>query len=171
LPANGEAEFDALFERGVPAADPVIGVTCQSVTEPGCAPPGYTNLFIMTSPPPLGPHFAWTSENTADYRDRILSLLETRCGMPYLRKNIVCEQMWTPETFASRYGAFRGSLYGLSSNGWRSAFLRPPNVARGVSGLYFVGGGTHPGGGLPLVTLGGKIVAEAILDFFDMAER
>ena len=163
LPTNGEAEFDALFERRVPADDPVIGVTCQSITEPSCAPPGCTNLFIMTSPPPLGPAFLWTPENVAAYRERILTLLETRCGLSDLRERIVCEQVWTPETFRKKYGAFRGSLYGLSSNGWRSAFLRPPNVAKGVKGLYFVGGGTHPGGGLPLVTLGGKIVAETII--------
>ncbi len=162
LPENGEAEFEALFERGVPADDPVIGITCQSVTEPSCAPSGCTNLFVMTSPPPLGPNFIWSPENTAAYRERLLTLLETRCGLPGLRERIVCEQVWTPETFQTRYGAFRGSLYGLSSNGWRSAFLRPPNVAKGVTGLYFVGGGTHPGGGLPLVTLGGKIVAEAV---------
>jgi phytoene desaturase len=50
----------------------------------------------------------------------------------------------------------------VSSNGWRSAFLRPPSRSREVRGLFFVGGGTHPGGGLPLVTLGGKIVADAV---------
>ena len=163
LPENPKAEFDALFERGVPADDPVIGVTCQSVTDPDCAPPGHSNLFIMTSPPALSKIFAWTPENTAAYRARILTLLETRGGLAGLRDRIVCEQVWTPETFAARYGAWRGSLYGLSANDWRSAFLRPPNRAKGVKGLYFVGGGTHPGGGLPLVTLGGKIVAEAVL--------
>jgi phytoene desaturase len=141
----------------------VIGVTCQSVTEPGCAPPGHTNLFVMTSPPALGPAFAWTAENTARYRDRVLDLLVRRCGLPPdLRARIVCEQAWTPEDFARRYGAFRGSLYGLASNSWRAAFLRPPNRAKAVRGLFFVGGGTHPGGGLPLVTLSGKIVADAI---------
>jgi phytoene desaturase len=162
LPHDGFAEFDAIFERGVPADDPVIGVTCQSVTDPNCAPPGYSNLFVMTSPPALGPSFAWTPENTARYRDRVLDLLETRCGLTGLRDRIVCEQVWTPETFEARYGAWRGSLYGVSSNGWRSAFLRPSIRARGVQGLYFVGGGTHPGGGLPLVTLSGKIVADAL---------
>jgi phytoene desaturase len=88
--------------------------------------------------------------------------------MPGLRERIVCEQIWTPETFQNRYGAWRGSLYGISSNGWRSAFLRPPNRAKeaALRGLYFVGGGTHPGGGLPLVTLSGKIVADAVLEDF-----
>ncbi|GAB4454060.1 MAG: phytoene desaturase family protein [Armatimonadaceae bacterium] len=162
LPTDPEAEFKSIFKWNLPADDPVIGVTCQSRTEPGCAPPGYTNLFVMTSPPPLSPEFAWTPENTAAYRDRILTLLEGRGGMPGLRERIVCEQIWTPETFQNRYGAYRGSLYGLSSNDPRSAFLRPPNRMPEIANLFFVGGGTHPGGGLPMVTLGGKIVAETV---------
>lgn len=169
LPQNGDAEFDDLFAKNRPGNDPVVGVTCQSVSEAACAPPGYTNLFVMTSPPPLpsdenAAREMWNEENTEAYREKILILLETRCGMPGLRDKIVCEQVWTPLTFAQKYGAFRGSLYGLSSNGWRSAFLRPPTRAKTVRGLYFVGGGTHPGGGLPLVTLGGKIVAESVME-------
>ena len=162
LPRDPRAEYRAIFNDRVPAADPVVGVTCQSVTEKGCAPPGFSNLFVMTSPPGISDAFEWTEANTRDYRDRLLQTLETRCGLAGLSERIVCEQVWTPATFAERYGSWRGSLYGVSSNGPRSAFLRPPIRARGIRGLYFVGGGTHPGGGLPLVTLGGKIVADAI---------
>ncbi|MBC7807344.1 MAG: phytoene desaturase, partial [Akkermansiaceae bacterium] len=149
LPADLNAEFDSIFAKGIPADDPVIGVTCQSVTEPGVAPDGYSTLFVMTSPPALG-NWQWTPEQTETYRELVLDLLETRCGLPGLRERIVCEQVWTPRTFQEKYGAWRGSLYGVSSNGWRSAFLRPPNRSETVKGLYFVGGGTHPGGGLPL---------------------
>lgn len=167
LPTDLNAEFEAIFNQGVPAHDPVIGITCQSVTEPGVAPEGYSTLFVMTSPPALSSlDVEWRAEQTKSYRDRILDLLETRCGLPGLRERIVCEQVWTPRTFQEKYGAWRGSLYGVSSNGWRSAFLRPPNRSKTVKGLYFVGGGTHPGGGLPLVTLSGKIVAEAVLTDF-----
>lgn len=162
LPQDSEAEYTAIFDHQVPAEDPVIGVTCQSVTDPSCAPDGFSNLFVMTSPPALSPAFTWTGEHTRAYREKLIGLLETRCGLTGLRDRIVCEQLWTPETFVERYGAWRGSLYGASSNGPRSAFLRPPIRARSVRGLYFVGGGTHPGGGLPLVTLGGKIAADAV---------
>ena len=132
LPADPEAEYRSLFKWGLPADDPVIGVTCQSVSDPTAAPSGYTNLFVMTSPPPLSPDFVWDTENTARYRERLLTLLETRCEMPGLRERIVCEQVWTPETFQARYGAWRGSLYGPSSNGVWSAFTRPPNLAPGI---------------------------------------
>ena len=162
LPGDPDAEFRAIFDRGVPGDDPVVGVTCQSRTDGDCAPTGCSNLFVMTSPPALGPNFAWDEATTHAYREKLLTLLETRCGLTDLRDRIVCEQVWTPQTFAARYASWRGSLYGASSNGWRSAFLRPPIRAKGIRGLYFVGGGTHPGGGLPLVTLGGKIAADAV---------
>jgi phytoene desaturase len=142
----------------------VIGVTCQSVSEPSCAPPGHTNLFVMTSPPALGDAFAWTPENTAAYRARVLRLLVSRCGFP---------ADWRIASFASRYGRRKPSRIATARS--RAActasrptaggrrFLRPPNRAKSVRGLFFVGGGTHPGGGLPLVTLGGKIVADAVV--------
>ena len=54
-----------------------------------------------------------------------------------------------------------GAIYGTSSNGSTSAFLRPAN--RGpLAGLYLVGGSAHPGGGLPLVTLSAEITAGLI---------
>ncbi|MFZ9283911.1 MAG: phytoene desaturase, partial [Candidatus Nanopelagicales bacterium] len=60
-----------------------------------------------------------------------------------------------------RYAAPGGSIYGSSSNGAMSAFLRPSNIGS-VSGLYLVGGSSHPGGGLPLVGLSARIVAQLI---------
>ena len=68
----------------------------------------------------------------------------------------------TPEDFRQQYGANRGSIYGLSSNARMAPFTRPGNRSKEIRRLYFVGGSTHPGGGVPLVTLSGKIVAELI---------
>ncbi|MEZ4642200.1 MAG: hypothetical protein R3E31_05570 [Chloroflexota bacterium] len=61
-------------------------------------------------------------------------------------------------------GAWRGALYGQSSNSKLAAFLRPHNRAKDVRGLYFAGGTTHPGGGVPMVTLSGKVAAEMMLE-------
>ena len=98
------------------------------------------------------------------YRDRILDLLACykQLDLSDLREHIVCEQMLTPEDFWQRYGANAGSIYGLSSNQRMAPFTRPGNRAKGIRGLYFVGGSTHPGGGVPLVMLSGKIVSELI---------
>ena len=55
-----------------------------------------------------------------------------------------------------------GAIYGAHSHGWRRAFLRPPNKDARYSGLYFVGGSTHPGGGTPTVLLSARIACELI---------
>ncbi len=161
LAEDGDAEFAAIFDAKRPADDPTIGVACQSVSDPTRAPAGCSNLFVMTNPPALNARFDWRTEAPA-YRERVLSKLE-RMGLTSLRKRIRVEQMWTPLDLQERYGAWRGAIYGLSSNGWRQAFLRPPNKSPDVRGLYFVGGSTHPGGGLPLCALSGTNVAKAIV--------
>ncbi len=70
--------------------------------------------------------------------------------------------MLTPLDLARLTGAWRGALYGASSNNRLTAFRRPHNRAPAVNGLYFVGGTTHPGGGVPMVMLSGKVVAGMI---------
>ena len=161
LAADGEAEFSAIFDIQTPAEDPTIGVACQSVTDPTKAPPGCSNLFVMTNPPALSSRFDWRTE-APFYRDLVLAKLE-RMGLTDLRKRIVVEQRWTPRDLESRYGAYRGAIYGLSSNGWRQGFLRPPQVSPDVQNLYFVGGSTHPGGGVPLCALSGTNAAKRIV--------
>ena len=69
----------------------------------------------------------------------------------------------TPSDIAERYRSPGGAIYGTSSDGRRAAFLRPAN--RGTrAGLYLVGGSSHPGGGLPLVATGARIVADLIAE-------
>ncbi len=160
LAADGEAEFSAIFDSQTPAEDPTVGVACQSVSDPSKAPPGCSNLFVMTNPPALSSHFDWRTE-APYYRDLVLAKLE-RMGLTDLRERILVEQMWTPLDLESRYGAYRGAIYGLSSNGWRQGFLRPPQISPDVQGLYFVGGSTHPGGGVPLCALSGTNAAKQI---------
>jgi len=160
LARDGEREFADIFDHGCPAEDPTVGIACQSVSDPTKAPPGCTNLFVMTNPPALNDRFDWRSE-APRYRDLVLDKLE-RMGLTGLRERILVEQIWTPLDLERRYAAHRGAIYGLSSNGWRQGFLRPPQVSPDVRGLYFVGGSTHPGGGVPLCALSGTNVARRI---------
>jgi phytoene dehydrogenase-like protein len=67
----------------------------------------------------------------------------------------------TPADLEDRTGAVGGAIYGTASNGVAAAFLRPANRSP-VPGLFLVGGSAHPGGGLPLVTLSARIVADLV---------
>jgi len=72
------------------------------------------------------------------------------------------EALLEPRTIESRTESFQGSLYGAASNDRFAAFLRHPNFSSRLKNLYFCGGSVHPGGGIPLALLSGKITSEII---------
>ena len=80
-----------------------------------------------------------------------------------VRARLRSEVLLTPQDIERLTGGWRGALYGISSNQALNAFRRPHNRCADVQGLYFAGGTTHPGGGVPMVTLSGKVAAEMIL--------
>lgn len=154
------AEFADIFEQRIAPRDPTIYVCASSRSDPAQAPPGGENLFVLVNAPALSPSFSWSGERLS-YRDQVLARLEGM-GLANLREAIVVERLITPEDLQALYGAQQGAIYGFSSNGRFAPFQRPRNRAADLRGLYFVGGSVHPGGGLPLVMLSGKIVAEMV---------
>ena len=161
------AEFRAIFDLKVPAPDPTVYVAVTARSDQDHAPPGHLNLFVLVNAPATSDRFRWEREGGA-YRDLVVRALE-RAGLTDLERHIRFERRITPADFAERYRAWRGAIYGPSSNSRMAAFVRPPLRSPDVRGLYFVGGATHPGGGIPLVLLGGRAVAAAIAR--DAAER
>lgn len=156
-----EAEFRQIFDEMRPAADPTVYVCATSRTDPTQAPPGCENLFVLVNAPATSERTDWSRESDV-YRNLIVKKLEG-FGLDGLSAAVEYEHRITPEDFAARYGAHRGALYGASSNSTLSAFFRPPNKARDIENLFFAGGTTHPGGGIPLVLLSGKMAADLVL--------
>ncbi|NOK64017.1 MAG: phytoene desaturase [Chloroflexi bacterium AL-W] len=154
-------EFAAIFDKRIPPADPTIYICASSVSDPDHAPPGHMNMFVLVNAPTTNGHVNWQHE-AEGYRNMVIARLE-RMGMTNLSQHIVYEQIMTPADIESLYNAPGGAIYGLASNNLWSAFLRPPLRARDIARLYFVGGGTHPGGGIPLVLLSGRAVAHQML--------
>ncbi len=155
------AEFADILDRRVPPSDPTIYLCRATATDPSVAPPGCDNLFVMVNVPYLDGRTDWRTFGPR-YRDHILRTLRRR-GID-IAPSIAVEAMWTPETIARAYGAQRGAIYGFASNGRGAAFLRPPNQSPIMRGLFFAGGSTHPGGGVPLALLSGTIAADSVLE-------
>ncbi|HUF02935.1 MAG TPA: phytoene desaturase family protein [Aridibacter sp.] len=153
------SEFEAIFGSLTVPNDPTIYVCATSRTDPTQAPDGCENLFILLNAPYTGV-VDWDRES-GPLAERVIATLE-QFGLEGLQESIVFRETITPEDFEARYRANRGSIYGVSSNGILSAFMRFPNKAKDIEGLYFAGGTTHPGGGMPLVLLSGKMAAELI---------
>ncbi|MCS7032705.1 MAG: phytoene desaturase family protein, partial [Phycisphaerae bacterium] len=164
MPADYASELRAMFDTRTIPEDPCIYVCASTRTDPSQAPDGCENLFVLCSAPPLDGRLNWDLEGPR-YEAQILRALEEQCGLSNLRKRIVVKRRLTPVDLERDYHANAGSIYGIGSNSRRAAFLRPPNRDRHIRGLFFAGGATHPGGGLPLVALSGKIAAELVLEY------
>ncbi|HRK32450.1 MAG TPA: hypothetical protein PLD59_15405 [Tepidisphaeraceae bacterium] len=165
MPADYKSDLRAMFETRTVPSDPCIYVCASTRTDPSQAPDGCENLFVLCSAPPLDGGLDWAVEGDR-YEQQILRTLEQQCGLSDLRKRIVVKRRMTPAELQHIYNANAGSIYGIGSNSRKAAFLRPPNRDKKIAGLYFAGGATHPGGGLPLVALSGKIVAELVEEDF-----
>jgi phytoene dehydrogenase-like protein len=79
-----------------------------------------------------------------------------------IAERIIFESVWTPVDIEEETGSNMGSLYGMASNSITGAFLRQQNKSFIYRGLYFCGGTSHPGGGMPLALLSGKFAADFI---------
>jgi phytoene desaturase len=156
-----KTEFDAIFKQLLPANDPTIYVSITSKTDAGHAPNGYENWFILINAPALSERYDWQAHQH-EYRDLVLAKLAEQ-GID-IRDKIVHEKLLTPETLRDMSGAWRGALYGPSANSKFTVFLRPHNRSKHIKGLYFAGGTTHPGGGVPMVTLSGKVAADMVIE-------
>lgn len=156
-----KAEFDAIFKDKIPAENPTVYICATSRTDNSQAPENHENLFVLINAPYTSEKFDW-EKGKKEYRDLIIKKLE-KFGLEDLNDSIDFEQIITPADFEKKYRANKGSIYGISSNGIFSAFMRVPNKAKDVENLYFAGGATHPGGGIPLVLLSGKMTSEMIM--------
>ena len=147
-------EFDDIFLERKPSQDPTIYIANTSYSDKNHAPEGHSNLFILINAPYTKKSFDWESYKN-EYSELIINKLRKN-GLFDLDKHIVEQDCITPDDFEQKFQSNKGSIYGISSNSRYAAFLRPRNRSPFLKGLYLVGGGTHPGGGIPLVSLSAK---------------
>ncbi|MBN2146974.1 MAG: phytoene desaturase [Anaerolineales bacterium] len=156
------ANLDAIFKTKTLPADPSFHMNAPTVTDPSLAPAGHTLLYILAPMPNLSGNVNW-KEAAPLVRTQLLSQLEKLVD-PDLRRHIVWERAYYPGDFLSDYNAVYGTAFGSLAQGFfQSSYFRPHNKAPDVDGLYFVGQGTYPGIGMPMVHLSAKLVTERIL--------
>src|SRR4051812_29541155 len=130
-------------------------------TEPAMAAPGGDSIAVLLPVPNLRGDVDWTREAGA-LRDALVADLETTFGLRGLGDSVVVEHRMTPLDFRDELGAVDGNAFAVEPTLHQSAWFRMPNRDRRVAGLYHVGGGTHPGAGVPGVLLGAEVTAGLI---------
>jgi phytoene desaturase len=152
-------EFNELFEERAIPNDPTVYIYISSKFAKKDAPEGYENWFVMINTPSnFGQDWKEEAKNA---KKTILKKIEKMTGKQ-IEGNITFERVLNPKILEDRTGSYKGSIYGYSSNTKFAAFKRQPNRSKSYDNLYYCGGSAHPGGGIPLVILSGKNVAEMI---------
>jgi phytoene desaturase len=133
-----------------------------SRTEPSMAAPGGDSICVLLPVPNLrAKDIDWDRE-APRLRDALVEDFETTFGLTGLNSSIVVEHTMTPPDFARELGAVDGNAFAIEPTLHQSASFRQPNRDRTVRGMYYVGGGTHPGAGIPGVLLGAEVTTALI---------
>lgn len=126
-----------------------IYVCKASQTDPGCAPAGHSNVFVLIPVAARADFGSGSDPHVQAIAEAATALIEERTGAQ-LSGNIVVKHCLGPSDFATNYNAWEGNAIGLAHTLSQSAFLRGSNKSKKVSGLYFAGATTVPGVGLPM---------------------
>ncbi|MDQ6708851.1 MAG: phytoene desaturase family protein [Acidobacteriota bacterium] len=158
LPADARLAFDELCRKKQVPAELPFYVSLPSETDADLAPPGDTSMFVLV-PVPVISHLP--DVDVPGIKARILERLD-HDGISLDPSRIVCEEVWTPREWRKRFGLFDGSAFGAAHTLFQMGPFRARNHSAKLKGLYYVGAGTTPGTGMPMVVLGGQMTAERI---------
>ena len=154
--AQWDEAFRAVLDGGRRMPDPSILVTAPTVGDPTMAPPGRHSLYVLEPVPNLDGRVDWARE-----RDRVRDDLAARVTSFGYPTDVEVEQLVDPLDW-ERQGMARGTPFALAHRFFQSGPFRPGNVHRKAPGLVFVGSGTQPGVGVPMVLLSGRLAAERV---------
>ncbi|MBN2038116.1 MAG: phytoene desaturase [Chitinispirillaceae bacterium] len=151
-----------IVTRNVVPQDMSVYVRNASVTDPTIAPPGHSAVYVLVPAPNKKCATAWTPEFTAAYREKVLNRIMERTSMKDLASHIREEVVITPDDWQNSRNLFLGATFNLGHTINQMLYFRPRNRFEEVGNCYLVGGGTHPGSGLPTIYESARISANLV---------
>jgi phytoene desaturase len=149
------------IDTGVLPETPSLYVQHAAATDPSMAPPGHSSLYVLVPVPNLRHGTDWAAE-APRYRALALERLKA-LGIGDLEGRIRYEKVVTPQGWQDDYSVGFGATFNLAHDMRQMLCFRPGNRFAEVPGVYLVGGGTHPGSGLPVIYEGARITAGLVL--------
>jgi phytoene desaturase len=157
-----ERNLDEIENRHVLSEDPSFYVQNASVTDPTLAPRGRSTLYVLVPVTHQHPNVDWSRERER-FRALTLSRLE-KIGIRDVERRIRYERVVTPQDWDQGFEIHRGATFNLAHNLGQMLHLRPRNRFEDLDGVYLVGGGTHPGSGLPVIFQSALITSRLMME-------
>lgn len=145
------------YRTGLPE-DPAYYINFPSLTDPTVSPEGKNTMMVLV---PVAPGLDLSEKDREDFRSRVINCIEDDLGLNISDNIEVFEDVCISE-FKQRFNRSYGSGLGIAHTTKQTSILRPNMESKAADGLYFVGGDTQPGIGMPMCMLGGSHVAENI---------
>ena len=161
IPAQYAEVMGDIEDRQVLSEHPAVYVQNAAATDPSMAPRGHSALYVLVPVTHDSPHVDWSVERER-YREVVLDTVEQVFGLPDLRQHIRTERIVTPDDWAHTYSVHKGATFNLAHGLDQMLHLRPRNRFDEIPGMYLVGGGTHPGSGLPVIYEGARITSRLL---------
>lgn len=161
--ADWRRNFDDIFGSPTAIPDPASLYVCRpSATDPSVAPKGHENLFLLI-PVPADVSIGAAGDPLVEQTvDAAIRLIAEKAGIPELAERIIVRGSYGPGDFAHSLNSWSGSALGPAHTLKQSAFLRGSNRSKKVRGLYYAGGSTVPGIGLPMCLISAELVVKRL---------
>jgi len=142
--------------------NPSMYVQNASVTDPTLAPAGHSTLYVLAPVSHDHPNIDWDAQRQS-FRRTVLDQLP-KLGIAGVEERIRFEQVYTPNDWRDGMHVYRGATFNLAHSLTQMLHLRPRNRFDEIPGTYLVGGGTHPGSGLPVIYESARISSRLLLE-------
>ena len=166
------ASFDRVFKDYSLPDEPNFYVHAPTRVDPSAAPPGQDTLMVLI---PVGRLNGSITQDWKTLQKKARSAVFSRLammGIKDLEYHIKFEVSYSPRTWQNIYNLTKGAAFGsLNHNFIQVGYLRPHNRHHRYQNLYFAGGSTHPGNGLPLVLLSARLTTERIFSELGVPRR
>jgi phytoene desaturase len=153
---------DIEHEHNLTSKDPSFYVQNACVTDPSLAPKGMSTLYVLVPVTHENANVNWEKQEAA-FRAMALKQLE-KIGIADVERRIRVERRLTPATWNSEFQLHLGATFSMAHSLKQMLHLRPHNRFEDLDGVYLVGGGTHPGSGLPVIFESARITARLLLE-------
>jgi len=157
-----ERNLDEIDNRHVLSSDPSLYVQNASVTDPSLAPEGASTLYVLAPVTHQHANVDWDREREG-FRRVVLRQM-AKLGFADVEPRIRFERVATPVDWDRHGNIHLGATFNLAHNLGQLLHLRPRNRFEGVEGMYLVGGGTHPGGRLPMIFESARITSRLVVE-------